>query len=154
MTSKTVFFKNFEELNTFAFNAKKGAFSIKHQNLENYEGMVFYIGVYFNIDKNDYQLNLEWMCLGLDLFGDNLVESYVYQFNTLQSIINYLDKKHQIKVTDIKTDYFFDDTLFPNPIKNKDKKAVYNFNWDQFQKDFKKGMFLDASLPLIYSSLD
>lgn len=147
-------FTSLDKLISFIKSTKDGSLSIIHQNLENYEGMVFYIGIRFNVAKNDYQLNLEWMCLGLDLFGDNLVESYVYQFNKLELLLEYLDKKYQIKITDIKTNYMFDDALFPNPIKNKDKENLYKNKWEQFQNDFKSGNFLDSTLQLVYSSLE
>ena len=99
------------------------------------------MGIVFDVEKNNYQLNLEWMCFGLDLFGDNLVESYVYQFEDLEILLRYIDEKHQIKISDINPNYTFNDADFPNPIKNKEQKEVYTKYWNQFQTILKKVNF-------------
>lgn len=152
INSKPFYFSDISSIQNFISDKKNGSISLNHQNLKNYEGVVFYSGIHFNLLKNEYQLNLEWICFGLDLFGDNLVESYVYQFNSLKLLLDYLEKKYQLKATDINPNYKFNDDLFPNPIKNKDKKTTYIKFWNQFQKDFKQGLFLDNSQNLIYSS--
>ena len=146
------YFSNIDNFKKHIFNNKNGAISIKHQNLENYKGVVFYIGIHFNFQKKEYQLNLEWICFGLDLFGDNLVESYVYQYKNIENLLNYIYKKHQIKITDIPTNYRFNDSLFPNPIKNIDQKNAFEMEWKKFENDFKKGIFLDTSQKLVYIS--
>lgn len=152
METSNLYFSNLSVFKQHIITTKIGALSIRHQNLENYNGVVFYIGIHFDYPKEEYQLNLEWICFGLDLFGDNLVESCVYQFQNIENLLNYIDKKYQIKITDISTNYKINESLFPNPIKNKDQKNTYEKEWKRFQNDFKKGIFLDTSQNLIYNS--
>ncbi len=152
MTNLISYFNNLNSFKDFITKQKVGAISIKHQNLENYPGVVFYMGIHFNQPKNDYQLNLEWICFGLDLFGENLVESYVYQYKNIEDLLNYIDKKYQLKITNIPINYKLDDNLFPNPIKNKAQKNTFEIAWKQFENDFKKGTFIDDSQKLVYNS--
>ena len=91
-------------------------------------------------------------CLGLDLFGDALWDSYIYEFYDLDKLLDYLPENYDIRVTDIPVQYKFDDSQFPNPIYSEHKKTEFEAAWKRFEEDFKKGVFLDPSLKLVYDS--
>ena len=91
--------------------------------------------------------------LGSDLYGDTLQESYIYQFESLERLLDYLLAKYNIRVTDIPLQYKFDSSQFPDPIYYKEQKPEFETAWKQFQYDFKNGVVLDPSLKLVYSSV-
>lgn len=111
-----------------------------------------YIGIAFDFKKAKYELNLEWISFGLDFYGDTLQEGYLYKFDTLELLIQYLQAMYQIALTDIPVEFNFDMSQFPNPIKDATQKPVFEAAWQQFQKDFKAGLFLDRSLHLVHST--
>lgn len=150
MTAAERYFKSFEELNDFIQTKEKGHILIGYRNLQDYPGMVLGIGIIFK--QGQFELDLEWISFGLDLYGENLLENYLYQFDTLQALLTYIDSLYSISVTDIPLKYQIDQSLFPNPIKDADQKSLFESNWKKFQEDFSKGMFLDNSLTLIFSS--
>ena len=113
--------------------------------------MVLCIMIRFDIQKTSYQLDLQWECLGIDLFGDALWESYIYEFADLDKLLDYLLKNYDISVTDIPVQYKFDDSQFPNPIYYEHKKPEFEEAWKRFEEDFKKGVFLDPSLKLVFA---
>lgn len=145
-------FRNFEALNEFIQNKKKGSILIGYRNIPSYAGMVLGIGMIFDTNKFKYELDLEWISFGLDLFGENLLENYLYKFMNLEELLEYLKANYDILVTDIPLKYKIDQSLFPNPIKDLDQKPIYEAAWEKFQDDFKRGIFLDDSLQLVFSS--
>jgi hypothetical protein len=147
-------FVNFAALQTHFQTKQKGFLRLGQTNMTAYAGMVFDRSIIFDIPKKKYELDLQWISFGLDLFGENLLENYLYRFENLELLVEYLDKKYQIKVTDIPTNYQFDDNNFPNPVKNKAEKPIFEAAWERFQQDFKRGLFLDEELELIYSTND
>ena len=140
-----------ETLKAYITENGKGYKVITHRNVKDYEGMVLCIGIRFDIPKASYQLDLEWACLGLDLFGDALWESYIYEFGDLDKLLDYLLEKYDIRVTDIPIQYKFDDSQFPNPIYYEHKKMEFEAAWKRFEEDFKKGVFLDPSLEVVFA---
>jgi hypothetical protein len=145
-------FADLKELTDFVNKEKDGHIVVTHRNVEGYPGMVLYIGFVFNIYKPKYELNFEWMSLGLDLYGDTLQESYMYKFPTLKELVTYLQLKYNIQIKDIPVKYEFALSHFPNPINDANQRPVFEEAWQRFQKDFEKGMFLDNTLELVYSS--
>ena len=145
-------FSSFEELNTHVQNEVSGFIRVTHRNCRDYEGMVLFIKIVFDIQQPKYELDLEWMSLGLDLFGETLAESYIYRFKDLESLFDYLRLEYNINVTDIPVKYEFDASKYPNPIKASSKKQIFENAWLRFQQDFKSGIFMDRSLKLVYSS--
>lgn len=145
-------FKTFAELEAYFKKKEKGFLTIGQTNMRTYAGMVFDMAIIFDIKKEKYDLDLQWISFGLDLYGENLLENYLYRFKNLALLVQYLDNQYDIKVTDIPTNYQFDDDNFPNPIKNEAEKPIFEAAWLRFQEDFKNGFFLDDSLELIYSS--
>lgn len=152
MKLKQIYFSNLESLKSFIHHQKKGFILVSYESLETYKGMVLGITLLFDTSKNDYQLDLQWISFGLDLFGENLLENYVYQFDSLEILLNYLALTYKIKVEHIPIQYKIDEHNFPNPIKNSTEKPEFEKAWNQFQDDFKNGIFLDSSLQLVYSS--
>lgn len=146
-------FSNFTELQTHFETKQKGFLTIAQTNMTAYAGMVFDVRIIFDIPKGKkYELDLQWISFGLDLFGENLLENYLYRFENLELLVQYLDKKYQIKITDIPTNYQFDDANFPNPVKNEAEKSIFEAAWERFQQDFRKGLFLDKGLELVYAT--
>ncbi len=145
-------FTDFKALNTYIQKKEKGSILITYRNCKHYEGVVLGIAVIFDTRQAKYELDLQWISFGLDLFGENLLENYLYQFESLEKLLAYLLAKYGIKVTDIPVNYKIDPSKFPDPIKNEEKKPIFETAWQQFQKDFKSGTFLDTSLKLIYDS--
>jgi hypothetical protein len=134
-------FTNFAELQTYFECKQKGFLTIAQTNMTAYAGMVFDVRIIFDIKKEKYDLDLQWISFSLDLFGENLLENYLYRF-----------EKYKIKITDIPTSYQFDDDNFPNPVKNEVEKPIFEAAWERFQHDFKKGFFLDKGLKLVYAT--
>lgn len=97
-------------------------------------------------------MNLEWISFGLDLYAENLMESYLYKFDSLRSLISYLESNYNINETQIPKSYKIDNDQFPNPIKNSDKEVDFKVSWNKFQEDFKNGLFLDKTLSLVHAS--
>lgn len=145
-------FQHINELKSFCEKHKKGFIVVGYKKLEDYEGMVLCIVIRFNTVKHKYELDLEWQCLGLDFYGDTLHESYVYKFDTLEHLLDYLESKYQVKITDIPKAFKFDHSGFPDPVKDSANKEKYQMTWEKFQDDFKKNIFFDNSLHLVYSS--
>jgi len=141
-----------EAIQTYIQNKEKGGILITYRNCKEYEGMVLSIMIAFDTRDSKYQLDLQWMSLGLDFYGDTLQETYLYQFENLEKLLEYILAKYAIRVTDIPLSYSFDSSQFPNPIKDKGKKIIFEAAWQQFQSDFKMGAFLDTSLKLVYTS--
>jgi hypothetical protein len=145
-------FSNFEELNEHIQHKKKGSFVITYLNCKKYAGMALAIMIVYDVEQSKFELDLQWMSLGLDLYGDTLQESYLYEFENLKELLVYLQMKYNIKVTDIPVKFEFDASQFPDPIHNEDKKPIFETAWKQFRQDFKNNTFLDSSLKLIYDS--
>lgn len=147
-----LYYPDTEALNHHIRSTEKGFILVAYQNCSDYEGMVLCIMIRFDIQKEKYWLVLEWECLGLDLYGDTLQESYIYQFESLEKLLGYLKTNYAIDVTDIPVKYQFDGSQFPNPIYHDVRKKEFEEAWQRFQQDFKSGAFLDASLKLTYAS--
>ncbi len=148
---------NFESLlalKTHIEQQKKGFILLPYRNVEGYDGMVLGMAISFDIREKKYELDLQWISFGLDLFGENLVENYLYEFDNLEDLLTYIGNKYNIQITDIPLNYKIDASQFPDPIKNKDKIPVFEKAWKRFQIDFKNNNFLDHSLKLTYSSQD
>lgn len=121
--------------------------------LEEYEGMALRIMLRFDKKTSKFQLDLDYECLGLDLYGDTLLESYVYEFEGLENLLKYIGSKYHVGFPDIPVKYNFNHEQFPNPIKYDAKRPQFEIEWKKFQSDFKAGVFLDRSLKLIYSTV-
>jgi hypothetical protein len=63
---------------------------VAHCNCKGYPGMVSVILIRFDTRQAKYQLDLEWECHGLDFYGDTLHESYLYEFESLEKLLEYL----------------------------------------------------------------
>jgi hypothetical protein len=145
-------FSDMAEIKGFIAEKNKGCLVVDYINLPEYPGIALNISIIFDREKNSYRLDLQWISLGLDLYGDNLVENYLYEFGSLEKLLNYLEKKYSVKLPQISKAFKFDNNKYPNPIKDKGKKALFEKGWKKLQEDFKKGKFLDSSLELVYSS--
>lgn len=152
MADPSITFSGFEELNHYVQQKQVGHFTLPYQNCEDYPGMVIGKGIIFNVPKNQYQLDLQWISFGLDLYGENLLENYLYQFESLKLLLHYLETKYNILPQHISVVFKGDYSQFPNPIDNPDQKPEFEAAWERFQVDFKKGIFLDRSLELVYST--
>jgi len=140
-----------ETLKAYIQEKVKGFKVITHRNVKDYEGMVLCIMIRFDTLKASYQLDLQWECLGLDLFGDALWESYIYELDSLDKLFDYLLENYDIRITNIPVEYKFDNSQFPNPIYYEHKKMEFEAAWKRFEEDFKKGVFLDPSLKLVFA---
>lgn len=148
-------FSNKDHLKAYLDEKGSGILRIAISNMKGYEGMVFDMGLIFDLNKRKkYELDLEWISYGLDLYGENLLENYLYTFQGLDPLLDYLNNCYAIAVSDIPMGLKVDINHFPNPIKDEDKKSLFQANWERFQKDFRTGIFLDPSLNLIYSTQD
>jgi hypothetical protein len=145
-------FQNIEALKAFTEETGRGAKAVTYRNMPDYPGMVFYIGLHFDVPKKKYELNLEWMSLGLDFYGDTLQESYMYSFGNLDQLLAYLQSKYDIAVTDIAVRFEFDPGQYPSLLKDEHRKPEYEAAWQKFREDFKRGLFLDGSQNLVYAS--
>lgn len=149
-----MYYQNFKELSA-AFQQKvKDFVVVGYYNMPDYAGMVKYVGISYHTEKNQYDLNLEWMSLGLDFYGDTLQESCTYRFDDLKKLTDYMAEKHFIQITDIPIKYKSVLGEHPNPLTHEKEKPLFEKDWQRFQKDFKDGLFLDRSLLLIHSSLN
>ena len=131
---------------------EKGFKQTAHLNCDDYDGMVLVIGIRFDIHQSTYELDLQWECLALDFFGDTLQESYVYEFASIEKLLEYLEVKYNIKVTDIPIKYQFDADKHPRYEYDESKRPHFEIAWKRFKEDFKKNKFLEPSLNLIYRS--
>ncbi len=152
MTDPQANYPDFATLNNDIQTMQSEFILVTHRNVRDYEGMVLCTTIRFDTRQDKYLLDLEWMSLGLDLYGDALQESYSYQFKSLELLLEYLLLRYDIRVTDIPVTYQFDSNQFPNPIKVESKKQVFENGWQRFREDFQRGLFLDGSLKLAYSS--
>lgn len=142
-------FNSLEELN-FALTQKPVL--VFYQNLHGYPGMVLALSIYFKQKENYYGIDLRWQCLGLDLYGDSLEESYEYAFENIEALLTYLEEEYQITLDKIPLNYSFDNALFPSPLKEEQNKEKYETAWKNFQQNFNRGKFLDLKQKLVYSS--
>ncbi|MCB0705588.1 MAG: hypothetical protein KDC34_09780 [Saprospiraceae bacterium] len=147
-------FADLDALKSHFQNKENGFIVIDWRNCPDYEGMALSIMLVFDTRQSRWQLDLQWISLGLDPYGDTLQESYVYQFTSLDELLEYLLLKYQIKVTDIPIHYQFDPDKFPDPVKDGAKKALFEASWKRFQHDFLNGAFFDPALTIVYNSLD
>lgn len=147
-------FSNKDHLKAYLDEKGSGILRIDLSNMEDYAGMVFDMGLIFDMNKGKYELDLEWISYGLDLYGENLLENYLYTFQSLDPLLEYLNNRYAMAVSDIPIELKVNLNHFPNPIKDEDKKSLFQANWERFQKDFRTGIFLDPSLNLIYSTQD
>ena len=146
-------FLSLQDLQLFMKEKQSGHILIGYRNIAEYTGMVFGMGITFDTAKSRYELDLQWISFGLDLYGENLLENYLYQFSDLPSLLAYLNAQYEMAVTDIPTKYRTDPNAFPNPIDNAKEKPAFEEAWTRFQADFRKGKFLDQSLKLVYRSV-
>mgnify|MGYP003639071654 CR=1 FL=1 len=147
-------FSDKNEFNTFLSTKIKGELTVGYFDCEDYEGMVLAIMIVFDTQKSQFDLDLQWMSLGLDLYGDTLQESYVYRFSSVTKLLEYLDSKYSLTVSEIPLEFKFESEKFPSPITHAEKHSVFKTSWESFQSAFKQGLFLNPSLDLIYNSLD
>lgn len=154
MSSKQINFSSLDEFKNHLQNKVKGGHLITYKKCNNYDGMALSIMIVFDVQEPKYELDLQWMSLGLDLYGDTLQESYLYEFESLELLLDYLHIKYRIEISDIPINYKFDSSEFPDPIKNAAEKSAFEVAWKRFQFDFKKGLFLDPSLKLVFDSND
>ena len=152
MKEPTKTFQHLSQLQELIQEKRIGHILLGYRNLPDYAGMVLGIGIIFNSEKARYELDLQWISFGLDLFGENLLENYLYRFPSLEELLAYLEATYQIAVTDIPLSYQIDQDLFPNPIKDSAQKPLYEAAWQQFQADFSGGMFREEALQLVFSS--
>ncbi|WP_316786961.1 GNAT family N-acetyltransferase [Pedobacter frigiditerrae] len=145
-------YTDFNQLNSFIEDKKSGSILIDYRLLPDYEGMVLNIGIIFDTTKEKYELDLQWISFGLDLFGENLLMGYSYQFKDLKSLLSYLSVRYGIEVTDIPIKYKIDSEKFPNPFKDEDRKPIFEESWTRFKKDFAAKKFLDPRLLLVYTT--
>jgi len=146
---------NFPNFNAFVKHIRdkeSGHILVDYRLLPGYEGMVLGIGIIFDTRKDKYELDLEWISFGLDLYAENLLEGYSYKFETLDSLVAYMQKVYSINVIDIPIKYQVDSTKFPDPIKDAAQKSIFEEAWKRFKKDFKEKKFLDSSLQLVYTT--
>lgn len=147
-------FTNIAALKAHMHEKNVGSVRVSFENCPDYAGMALEIAILFNIKKEKYELDLQWIALGLDLFGENLLENYLYQFDDLEQLLAYLKQKYQMEVSDIPVKHLFDGSRFPNPIKNEAEAPIFKAAWERFQHDFKQGLFLEKNLKLSYSTQD
>lgn len=145
-------FANLVELESYMNANERGGIMIEYRNVEGYAGMVLGICIYFNLPKNKYELDLQWISFGLDLYGENLLENYTYAFPNIDKLLEYLLEKYNIDITDIPIEFKGNYKKFPNPIQNKAEIPLFEKDWQRFQEDFKAGQFLDVTLKLVYRS--
>ncbi len=145
-------FTDLPALLTFVSDRKKGALLITYRHCPGYQGMMQSVMLVFDSVKGTYDLDLQWSAFGLDLYGDTLQESYVYRFQSLEQLTAYLQQKYDIPVSGIPYHYKINPDDFPNPIKDHDKKLIFEEGWQKFEHDYRNGVFLDESLQLIYPS--
>ncbi len=146
------YFKDLEALEAHIESTQKGSLLITYRNLPDYAGMVLGIGIIFDVPAKKYQLDLEWISFGLDLYAENLLVGYLYQFDSLKNLAGYLQVTFQIAITEIPVKYKIDSELFPNPFKDAGREKEFEDCWQRFVGDFNTGMYVDHSLELVYTS--
>lgn len=144
------YFVDFKEFNAHLKEKASGTFVIAHRNVADYAGMVLCLFIRFDCSKSIYDLNLEWMCLGLDFYGDTLVESYEYRFEDLRKLLAYIEQHYGIHVTHLERKHEFKHEDFPNRLRNEELRPLYHENWERFQRDYELGKFLDRSMHVVY----
>lgn len=147
-------FPDSKALKSYTEEKGRGAIVVGHHNLENYPGMVRYLGLHFDVSKTEYDLDIEWISFGLDAFGENLLEGYLYRFGSLDELLAYLKNQYEIEVTDVSAYYQIETSQFPDPFKNADQKPLFEAAWERFQKDFASRLFLDEAMQLVHSTHD
>jgi hypothetical protein len=145
-------FADFDALAKHIRDKEKGYILVDYRLLPGYEGMVLDIGIIFDVKKDSYKLDLQWISFGLDLYAENLLEGYSYELETLEALVGYLQSVYAINVTDIPIKYQIDGAKFPNPLKDAAQKPAFEEAWKRFKKDFKEQKFLDRSLQLVYTT--
>ncbi|MCB0738544.1 MAG: hypothetical protein KDC92_13590 [Bacteroidetes bacterium] len=135
------------------FKTQKGTTQlVGYFPVEKYQSMFLAIMLNCDFEKQQYLLDLEWMCLGLDAYGDTLQESYVYQFESFDALLAYLASTYKIQVTDIPIKYNSANANHPNPWSNMAQKAEFEKEWEQFQQEFTAGKYLDKGQKVTYTS--
>lgn len=145
-------FADREALRVYIQEREIGSLLIDYRKLEAYAGMVLGIGMIFDTRKGTYDLDLQWISFGLDLYAENLLENHLYRFGRLESLLDYLRITYAIEVADIPVKYSIDSSQYPNPIKDEAQKPVFEAAWQRFQQDFQAGIFLDSSLERVYTT--
>lgn len=148
------YFQQEPALVDFLTEKGKSRHLVGHRNCDDYPGMVLVIFISFEPEASAFELDLEWSCFGLDFYGDTLQESYLYRFESMQSLLSYLKNKYKISITGIPILYQIDQAQFPNPITHASQKPEFEAGWKRFQHDFRAGKKLDDTLKLVCSSLD
>ncbi|MEO6977801.1 MAG: hypothetical protein ABI113_05455 [Mucilaginibacter sp.] len=145
-------FADFNALVKHIRDKESGHILVDYRLLPGYGGMVLGIGIIFDTKKDKYELDLEWISFGLDLYAENLLEGYSYKFESLEALVTYLQATYAISVADIPIKHQIDDAKFPNPIKDAAQTPAFEAAWKRFKKDFKEKKFLDSSLQLVYTT--
>jgi hypothetical protein len=145
-------YEDFEALDSYLDHKIVGNIRIADVNCIDYAGLGLRIGIMFDTRIPKYELDLQWISFGLDLFGDTLVENYTYRFDSLSELLLYLSSRYGIKITDIPIEYRFNKQQFPNPIYDASRDEEFKAAWERFQQDFKRGTFLDPSQHLVFST--
>lgn len=148
------YFQQQKELIDFLKEKGKSRHLVGHRNCDDYPGMVLAILISFEPEASAFELDLEWSCYGLDFYGDTLQESYLYRFESMQSLMSYLKNKYKVSITDIPIQYKIDLAQFPSPITHGSQKSQFEAGWERFQEDFIAGKLLDETLKLVGASLD
>ncbi|MCB9233336.1 MAG: hypothetical protein H6581_16885 [Bacteroidia bacterium] len=152
MSDSSAYFRDLDDLRQHLQPKGRNAILLGYENQEDYPGMALASMLVIDLEKAIFQLDLQWMSLGLDLYGDTLQESYVYEFGDLESLLNFLDDRFAMEVTDIPRKYQFQSKDFPNPLDHAHQKDEFQAAWDRFREDFRSGKFLDPALRLAFDS--
>lgn len=152
MSDSSPYFSSKESLVRHLTEMGSGSVRMDYREMEDYPGMVRGMGIIFDVSKKKYELDLEWISFGLDLYGENLLEGVLYSFDSLDALLAYVDAVYGVQVTAIRQQPSTDFSAFPNPIKDAHRKHEMEAAWERFQKNFRAGMFLDRSCVLVYSS--
>jgi hypothetical protein len=145
------YYTSIDALEAFIQQQQKSHVVVGYYPMPEYAGMALYIGFVFDTQASKFDLNLERMSVGLDLYGDTLQGSYLYRFNNLEALVQYIHSNFGIDVTDIPIKYQYPSNQFPDPLHNEAEKHVFEAAWERFKIDFRKGIFLDSSLKLIHT---
>lgn len=152
MKEQAIHLEDLESLKTYLQDKKKTSIMIGYRHCEGYPGMVLGLMIVLDQKEGSYDLDLQWMSFGLDVYGDTLQESYVYRFDDLGQLMAYLQSTYGIQISDIRIPFHVDQAQFPSPLTHADQKAVFESAWERFQIDFRNGEFLDPDLNLVYNS--
>lgn len=107
--------------------------------LEGYAGMVTTLLLNWDEAFSKFDLVVEWQCLGLDYYGDTLMERVQLPFPSLESVLEFLERHYGISVTDIPIEFTSAELRFPNPVDDTDRKEEFQENWERFLEDFMSG---------------